>query len=284
MKSLLSGVACIALLSFSTPSYAGEGTKLYRLDCGSVDVIDLNVFSDTDQYVGQSKNLTVSCYLINKGDNWLLWDTGLNGSIAEKPEGLTSGPFVLKVKETLPQQLAKINLKPEDITHVALSHSHFDHSGNVNLFSKAALIIQQAEYETLVNTPELAGKYHMDASNFDYFLKEENKAQLNIISGDTDLFGDGSVKAISLPGHTPGHMALKLRLPKTGVVFLSGDQWHFDENRMFDGVPSFNYNRSDTISSSDKLNRLVANTQGTLIIQHEAKDIEKIPAFPAYLD
>ncbi len=288
MKTLLASCALFTALTFfpniSVAEKNESSMKLYRLDCGDIHVSDLNVFSDSDQYIGQSKDLVVSCYVIRKGGMILLWDTGLNSSIAEKKDGVTSGPFTLTLKETITAQLAKINLTPDDITHVGLSHSHFDHAGNVNLFKNAQLIIQKAEYDTLVNTPDVANAHNMNTSQMDFFLKEENKEQLEIISGDQNLLSDGSLKAISLPGHTPGHMALKVTLSKSGVVILSGDQWHFDANHLYDEVPSFNYDRADTISSSDKLNRLVANNNATLIIQHEPKDTETLPALPAYLE
>ncbi len=113
-----------------------------------------------------------------------------------------------------------------------------------------------------------------------YFLTDENKEKVRTLSGDEDLFGDGSLKVINLPGHTPGHMALKVTLPESGVFILSGDQWHFNENRRHNGVPSFNYDRADTLASSDKLEKLIKNTGATLIIQHEVKDISKTPELP----
>ena len=103
------------------------------------------------------------------------------------------------------------------------------------------------------------------------------------LKGDADIFGDGSVKAISLPGHTPGHMALQIELPEAGTVFLSGDQWHFTENHMNNGVPVFNFNRADTLAASHRLNGLIRNTHGKLIIQHEVKDNATLPLIPEYL-
>lgn len=256
---------------------------LYRFRCGNILVSDLNIFSDTEAYTGKQKELTVSCYVIKKDDNILLWDTGLPSGLAENPDGMVSGAFTLKLKETITQQLAKISLTPDQITHIGLSHAHFDHAGNVDMFKNATLIIQQAEYNFLTQTPEDARVHHADPAHLSYFLDEKNKEQLQIINGDANLFGDGSVKAISLPGHTPGQMALKVTLPESGVYILSGDQWHFNENRQHNGVPTFNYNRADTLASSDKLNRIIKNTNATLLIQHELADEEKTPALPAYL-
>lgn len=277
MKRLSMIMAC-ALLSTTASADSSNEMTLHRLYCGDIHVSFLNAFSDTDNYTGQEKSLTDSCYVVKSGDNILLWDTGLSESIADKEGGISSPPFTLTVKSKITDELAKIGLKPEDITHVGISHAHFDHTGNANLFTNATLVIQKIEWDTLKNAPEIAEKHHMPLDSLSIFLNDESKVK--IIDGDADLFGDGSVKAISLPGHTPGHMALKVTLPESGVYILSGDQWHFNENHENNGVPTFNYDRADTLSSSDKLDKLIKNTGATLIIQHEPKDISKIPELP----
>ncbi len=278
MKRLSLVLACSLLSSAAFAQESNNGMSLHRLYCGDIHVSVLNAFSDTDAYTGQEKNLTVSCYVIKKGDDILLWDTGLSETIADKESGISNPPFTLTVTSKITDELAKIDLKPEDITHVGISHAHFDHTGNANLFTNAKLIIQKAELDTLKDRPDVAGKYHMPPDSLSSFINDESKLQ--VIEGDADLFGDGSIKAISLTGHTPGHMALKVTLPESGVYILSGDQWHFNENHENNGVPTFNYDRADTLASSDKLNKILENTGATLIIQHEPKDISKTPKLP----
>jgi N-acyl homoserine lactone hydrolase len=256
--------------------------RLYKLDCGRVHVDPMNVFSDTNAYPGRSVNLVDSCYLIKHNNDWLMWDTGLPATIAAEPDGLKNGPFHLMVDSTIAAQLAQLNLTVEDITQVGISHAHFDHIGNVNLFQKATLLIQAAEYAFLAN-PQEARAYHMEPNLISYFLQGKGAKQVRTLNGDTDIFGDGTVKAIFLPGHTPGHMALQIELPETGTVFLSGDQWHFTENHANNGVPVFNFNRADTLASSHRLNGLVKSTNATLIIQHEVKDNATLPMLPDYL-
>lgn len=287
MKKLLLSTALIAsFLTLNTAQAEDTQTdlKLYSLNCGKIHVSDLNVFSDTDQYIGLEKTLNVGCYLIKHNDDWLLWDTGLSSDLAKNPEGMTNGPFHLSVAETIESQLETLGLKPENITYVGLSHAHFDHAANTSTFQNATLIIQEVEFNALKNDPEAAKAMHMPPESISYFLKEENKDQVRTIKGDVDIFGDGTLKSISLPGHTPGHMALLVNLEKTGPVILSGDQWHFTENHKNNGVPSFNYDRADTLASSDKLNHLVKNRGAKLIIQHEVNDNKDLPKLPAFLD
>jgi N-acyl homoserine lactone hydrolase len=278
----LSILALLLSVSSQLSAASDADLRLYRLDCGRVHVDPMNVFSDTDTYPGRSVDLVDSCYLIKHNDDWLMWDTGLPAAIGSEPEGLSNGPFHLMVDSSIPGQLAQLNLTPEDITHVGISHAHFDHIGNVNLFQKATLLIQAAEYDFLAN-PKEARAFHMEPDLISFFLKGEGAKQVRALSGDADIFGDGSVKAVSLPGHTPGHMALQIELPETGTVFLSGDQWHFTENHSNDGVPVFNFNRADTLAASHRLNGLIQSTDGKLIIQHEVKDNSVLPTLPEYL-
>lgn len=269
--------------SMALASNANPDLRLYRLDCGRVHADPKNIFSDTDEYPNQTLDLVSSCYLIKHDAEWLLWDTGLPSGIADNPDGVQNGPFHLSIDTLLTSQLAKLNLTPEDIDYVGISHGHFDHTGNVNLFSNAELIIQKAEYDFYA-TPELARSYHMEPKLIDYFLTGEGKENVRKLDGDADIFGDGSVIALSLPGHTPGHMALKINLPETGAVFLSGDQWHFTGNHNKNGVPDFNYNRANTLSSSKRLNRLIEDTNGLLIIQHEPEHKTALPLVPNFLN
>ena len=99
--------------------------------------------------------------------------------------------------------------------------------------------------------------------------------------GDKDVFGDGSVIMLYTPGHTPGHHSLLVKLPQTGAVIITGDAAHFRENYDSDGVPWFNYDRAQTIASLERLKKIAANSKATVIIQHDARDVEKLPAFPA---
>jgi N-acyl homoserine lactone hydrolase len=64
-------------------------------------------------------------------------------------------------------------------------------------------------------------------------------------------------------------------------VVLSGDLAHFRENYDSNGVPNFNTDRSETIASIERVKQIAANLKATVIIQHDARDVGKLPAFPA---
>ena len=100
-------------------------------------------------------------------------------------------------------------------------------------------------------------------------------------AADKDVFGDGTVMILRTPGHTPGHQSLLVRLKEKGPVILSGDLAHFHENYENNGVPSFNYDRAETLASLDRIKQIEKNLKATVIIQHDPRDIDKLPAFPA---
>src|SRR3954471_11142494 len=128
MKSLIAPLAWLLLAGAAGPPPAPQqpgDMALWRLDCGTVVVSDLNTFSDTYAYTGRTKTLTDSCYLIRHGGQYLLWDTGFPAELAGRSE--TDGPFTASMKTTLPAQLARIGVRPEQVSYVGISHRHDDH-------------------------------------------------------------------------------------------------------------------------------------------------------------
>ncbi|HKW49816.1 MAG TPA: MBL fold metallo-hydrolase, partial [Gemmatimonadaceae bacterium] len=101
------------------------------------------------------------------------------------------------------------------------------------------------------------------------------------LAADKDVFGDGTVVILNMPGHTPGHHSLLVRLKEKGSVLITGDLAHFHENYDSNGVPTFNTDRAATLASLDRSKNIAKNLNATVIIQHDARDIGKLPAFPA---
>ena len=108
----------------------------------------------------------------------------------------------------------------------------------------------------------------------------ESGSKVDAISGDRDVFGDGTVTILSTPGHTPGETSLLVRLAQTGPVLLSGDVAHFEEQFASRGVPGFNFDRAQTLASMERLTGIAKVLKATLVVQHDANDIGKLPTFP----
>lgn len=279
MKRALYLLAIGTLLScvgaFAASGQAPGEVKLWRLDCGAAQINDLNQFSDTRAFTGKKMRFTDSCYLIKHGTTYMLWDTGLPAALKGAAISDTQ-PLSATVTLTLPEQLAQIGVKPEEISIIGISHYHFDHIGQAAAFPQARLLIGKGDYDSLAATPPQNGA---DPTALKPWLGGGSK--VDPVVGDRDVFGDGSVTMIDLPGHTPGHHGLLVKLPRTGMVLLSGDEYHLRENVALNGVPGFNYSRSQTLASHDRFNKLAENTGALVIIQHDARDIAKLPAFPA---
>lgn len=240
--------------------------SLARLDCGTPNPPTLvnQRFSDTYAYGDLKVQFTYSCYLIKHGNDYLLWDTG---------HAMTTPNVAPKV--SIVDQLAKIDLKPEQIKFVGISHYHGDHVGQVGSFTRSTLLIGQGDWDVLTSPKPREGAA---AAPFAPWIKGE--AKVEPVPFDKDVFGDGSVIMLNTPGHTPGHHSLLVKLPQMGAVLISGDLMHFHENYDTNGVPTFNFDRAQTLASLDRVKKIVAGTKATVIIQHDARDIGKLPVFP----
>ena len=204
----------------------------------------------------------------------------MSDAIAAKPEGVSAGGGILTlwVRKTLASQLQQLGIAPTDVTHVAFSHFHGDHVGNANLFTAATLYIQQPEYDAAFG-PD-AAKF-----NFGPALYEKLRGNPTVkLNGDSDVFGDGSVVILSTPGHTPGHQCLQVRLPKRGVVVLSGDMVHFEDNWINRRVPARNFNKEQSVASMERIATLLEAEHAELWINHDKAQSARVPKAPDYVE
>jgi N-acyl homoserine lactone hydrolase len=265
---ILSAIAvCASAAAFAAPALAADMSLTRFDDCGTPQApIPVNQrFSDTYAYGDLKLQFVYSCYLVKHGDDYLLWDTG---------HAMTTPNVAPKV--SIVDQLATLNLKPDQIKYVGISHYHADHTGQVASFPKALLLIGKGDWDQIASPNPSEG---VNYKPFEGWTKGENKVEPLV--NDKDVFGDGSVIVLNTPGHTPGHHSLLVKLPQMGAVIITGDAAHFRENYDSDGVPWFNCDRAQTIASLERLKKIAANSKATVIIQHDARDVEKLPAFPA---
>ncbi|HEX4383829.1 MAG TPA: N-acyl homoserine lactonase family protein [Myxococcales bacterium] len=267
-------ISVMLLSSFAAAAADAPAAEvaLARFDCGKTNELNdqaLARFNDIGAFKGIKVPLTFSCYLIKHGSDYMIWDTG-------QPPAGGATPSPNAPKSTLVEQLAQLKLKPEQIKFVGISHYHGDHLGQVASFPDATLLIGKGDWEVLTSsTPNPAA----NPANVTRWISGGGKVEP--VTGDKDVFGDGSVVILNTPGHTPGHHSLLVHLKEKGAVMLTGDLSHFHENYDSNGVPTFNVSRADTLASLDRFKKLAANLKATVIIQHDARDIEKLPAFPA---
>ena len=270
--AMLGWLALAGMQAPPAPAPAAE-LSLWRLDCGQFVIKQYGAFfSDTFHSPRGPKNIVGSCYLIKHGDRYMLWDTGLTDELVGRP--FDNETQTLTVRRSLVDQLAQINVRPADIGTIGISHWHFDHTGQAGRFPQARLLMGRGDIELLRRTPPVDPD---SVRAMAHWLT--GTGRLEPIDGDHDVFGDGRVVMLDLPGHTPGHYALLVRLA-SGPVLLSGDLYHFTEQVENRGVPPFNHDRADTLASMDRYDRIARNLRARTIIQHEPADIAKLPAFP----
>ena len=245
--------------------------KLYVLDCGE------NIGKDQSRWspgvkVGKPIEFSDNCYLIRHDKGLLLWDTGIPDSVAAMPDGMVvaNGAITYRRAKTLASQLEQVGVKPADVTFVAVSHTHGDHVGNIALFPSSTVLIQTAEYDWAMAGP---AKPTFTATQ-----------TIKKLTGDHDVFGDGSVKIISTPGHTPGHQSLLVHLPKTGWLVLSGDAIHFKDNWDNKRVASMNTSADQTQASFKKIEQLMADKKAQLWINHDKPQSQAQKRSPQFYD
>ena len=264
MQRILHALLAISAFTGMTASaQPAAELALARLDCGS-GFNDQRRFSDTFAYSNPRVPFTFSCYVIKHGDDYMVWDTGY------QPGSNPSAP-----KVSLLEQLAQLKITPEQVKFVGISHFHADHTGQLASLSNATLLIGEREWAAITAPKPMAGA---NVAGFASWISGASKVEPQ--AADKDVFGDGTVMVLRTPGHTPGHQTLLVRLKEKGAVILSGDLAHFHENYQNNGVPSFNYDRAETLASLDRIKQIERNLKATVIIQHDPRDIDKLPAFP----
>ncbi len=260
-------VCAAALAAPSAWAQSAPEVTLSRLECGTGGARTVNDrFSDTYAYGDRKVDFVYSCYLIKHGSEYMLWDTGHSMSAAAD----------VRPKVSVVDQLAQVNVTPEQIKYVGISHYHGDHTGQVGSFPGATVLIGRDDWAAISSPKPAPG---VNFKTFTHWISGGGKVEP--LAADKDVFGDGSVLIMNTPGHTPGHRSLLVKLKDKGPVILVGDAAHFHENYESNGVPTFNFNRADTIASLDRIKKLAANLKATVIIQHDARDVGKLPAFPA---
>jgi N-acyl homoserine lactone hydrolase len=265
------------------PATAGFAEKLYRVDCGHSLANDESVWTPGEN-AGKSIEFSSTCWLIKRGSEWVLWDTGVPQSTINDPKGWSTLPklIVYHLDKTISGQLAQIGLKTSDITYVAISHTHGDHIGNVYLFPDSTILMQRVEY-SWISSPDGPNDNVNQLKALARKLMGTPK-QLRLLDGDTDVFGDGSIMLISTPGHTPGSQSLMVHLKNAGFIILSGDVVHLEENFEKDIVPSLNTDKAASIASMERIRKMMATYQAKLFINHDKAQSETLKLLPAFYD
>jgi N-acyl homoserine lactone hydrolase len=269
----LAPLLCAAQLA-SAPQVTG--VRLYVFDCGTL------VYNKPEDYnlkrdEVKDSNMGVTCYLVVHPKGTLIYDTGLNDRLVGRPlyENVLEGYAQLKLN-TLSGQLADIGLTPGRIDYLVLSHYHWDHIGNAGDFAAATWLVYKGDRDHMFAHVARAEPWFAQYSALD-------KSKTRLLSGDYDVFGDGTVVVIATPGHTEGHCSLLVRLKNTGPVVLSGDLYHYAEERALNRMPD-EERTTGTVESRQKVEQLLRQTGAQLWIGHSMELFRTVRKSPAWYD
>jgi N-acyl homoserine lactone hydrolase len=280
-RALAMSLLAIAVLgSALAQHHAAERPKtlrLYVFDCGVIKGLDPGLFNFKPGELAETE-LAVPCYLIVDPQGTLMWDVGAipDSAFRDDHTPVTQGYFTST--RTLRSQLAEIGYTPSDITYLGLSHYHGDHVANANEFAGATWLVRQVERDAMFaeKPPALS-----DPNNYNLL---KNSKTFILTTDEYDVFGDGRVIIKSAPGHTPGHQVLILKLAKTGNVMLAGDLYHYPEERKLNRVPSFEFNREESLASRAMIEDYVKRTHTQLWIEHDFVGNSKLKKSPEYYE
>ena len=273
--------ACVAHPSAQA---ARPGLRLYVLDCGTLIYNNPESYNLTRQEV-RNTNMSVPCYLVVHLRGALLFDTGLPDSARgrpfnEAPLGSASNPtstsYFMLVTQGLRGQLTAIGFPPNKIDYLALSHFHPDHAGNAHEYASSTWLVQRPEHEAM-----FGAKVPPEAINQGSRALKDSKTR--ILDGDHDVFGDGTVVLKFTPGHTPGHQSLYVKLPQTGGVVLSGDLYHYPEERTLDRMPE-REKKTGTAASRAALDAFMTDVKAELWIAHDISRYSSQKKSPEYYE
>jgi len=272
-------VGCWAARSAVSAQTPSPGLRLYVFDCGYLVNLNPEAYNLTRQDV-PDPTMSVPCFLVVHPNGTLIYDTGLGDKLVGLPpyltkRGTSTSQVVLK---TLSGQLAEVGYSPDQIKYLVLSHMHFDHVGNANLFAGPGTtwLVQKVERDAMFGE-----SVSPQAINPDYAALKTARTQL--LTGNHDVFGDGSVRILSTPGHTVGHQVLFVKLPKSGPVVLTGDLYHYPGERTLTRMPD----REKTLGTPESratVEALVKESGAQLWIGHDIAGFATLKKSPAFYD
>jgi N-acyl homoserine lactone hydrolase len=256
--------------------------RLYVFDCGKLSSNDPTGHGVAKNEIATT-DMSDPCFLIAHPKGTLMWDVG----VAPDSVLASGSPFTLitprgsaTVSKSLKAQLAEVGYAPADITYLALSHYHFDHTANANDYASATWIVQKADRDVMFSDPPpKAGSIKPESYN------ALRNSKTEILAGeDHDVFGDGTVIIKFAPGHTPGHQALFVKLRKTGPIVLSGDLYHYPEERTQHAVPKTDFSPEQSVATRDAIEAFLKKSGAQLWIQHDFLGNAKLKKAPNYYE
>ena len=253
-----------------------KSARLFVFDCGTLNIPDTSNYQLTREQMATTY-MSVPCFLVVHPKGTLIWDAGV---VPDSVFG-TGGTGTLRyatATRTLRAQLAQVGYAPTDITYLAVSHFHWDHIGNANMFAGSTWLVRKPEWDIMFTEP-----FSTRTEPANYSALKNSKTVI-IAKDDYDVFGDGTVVIKAAPGHSPGHQVLFLRLAKSGPILLSGDLYHYPEERKLKKIPTTEFDAKQTVASRATIEAFLKQTGARLWIQHDFMAYVKLKKAPEFYE
>ena len=264
---------------------AVAGPRLYVLE-GGVLASDPARYRLTAAEV-QATPLSIGAYLVVHPRGLLLWDAGavadderrsLPSGAEHRVTRADGGERVVTLGPMLEEQMRLSGYAPDEVTHLALSHYHWDHTANANAFAHATWLVRQGDRDAMFAEPPPGG-----ARPATYTALKGSRT-VDVTADEHDVFGDRTVILKSAPGHSEGHQVLYVRLARAGGVVLSGDLFHYPEERTLNRLPTFEVSEEQTAASRRELESFLMRTGAALWIQHDLTGHRALRKAPEYYE
>jgi glyoxylase-like metal-dependent hydrolase (beta-lactamase superfamily II) len=251
--------------------------------CGGYLELDVALMLP-DREAGARWTVPVPAFLVVHATGRLLFDTGVHRAAITDPIGRLgarrASRFGMRSRpgDDVVSQLALLGLGPDDITHVANSHFHFDHCGGNEFFPQATFLVQRAELLAARDPAILAEKRYVPSPE-DF----EHPLPYRPVDGEHDVFGDGTVVLIPTPGHTPGHQSLRVRRGTGGDLVLAADACYTRENMDRALLPAVVWDAAEMARSLGRLRALRDREGATIVFGHDPAQWQELAHAPAAL-
>jgi N-acyl homoserine lactone hydrolase len=237
--------------------------KMHVLSGGRLRIRKNIYLPDADR--GEMIELSVPCVLLRHLQGNVLFDTGCHPSVPENPEARWGSLArlmtpIMQRGDNVISALERIGLKPEDVDVVVCSHLHPDHCGCNAFFKRATVVIHAREVEA-ARAPgaEAAG----------YLTAEwDHPLPIDLIEGERDLFNDGRIVLVPLPGHTRGTIGARVELERSGAFLLASDTVSLRETLDQGIVPRNTWNAEALVKSLAEIRRMEARG-ATVLCGHD---------------
>lgn len=253
----------------------GKARRMWALD-GATLTLDRGIM-----VVGDSGTVTipVPTFLIEHARGLVLVDTGLNPRAADDPYAeygqlADDAGIAFRPEQRVDRQIEAVGYRTGDVKHVICSHAHFDHTGGLSLFPNAQLY---------VGTPDLSYAFWPYPAGSVFFhttdLEETRRYHWNPLRGDHDLFGDGSIVVLQMPGHTPGNCSVVVRLEHHEFL-LTADTVHLRAALAGDLPMPSDFNTQQAVDSIRRLRQVSMSRDAAIWIAHDPEDWAEHSAAP----